>query len=40
MRISKSGRRFWIEDGTVWDLVDDDGAHHGQAAVFHTWSDA
>jgi hypothetical protein len=39
MRISKAGRRFWIEDGTVWDLVDADGAHHGQAAVFHTWSD-
>ncbi len=40
VRISKSGSRFWIEDGTVWDLVDADGVQHGQAAVFHTWSDA
>ncbi|MCI3276944.1 MEKHLA domain-containing protein [Streptomyces cylindrosporus] len=29
LRIAKSGRRFWIEDVTVWNLVDADGTHHG-----------
>ncbi|MEV7976712.1 MEKHLA domain-containing protein [Streptomyces sp. NPDC086519] len=40
LRISKSGRRFWIEDVTMWNLVDADGSHHGQAAVFRSWTDA
>ena len=34
MRIASSGRRFMIADTTVWNLVDADGIHHGQAAVF------
>ncbi len=34
MRIAKSGRRFMIADGTVWNLVDENGQRHGQAAVF------
>ncbi len=34
MRIAKSGKRFKIADGTVWNLVDEQGKHHGQAAVF------
>lgn len=34
MRIAKSGRRFMISDGTVWNLVDEAGVLHGQAAVF------
>jgi hypothetical protein len=34
MRITKSGRRFMIADTTVWNLVDEAGIHHGQAAVF------
>jgi hypothetical protein len=33
-RVSKSGRRFWIEDVTMWDLIDDTGVRHGQAAAF------
>ncbi|HYZ55129.1 MAG TPA: MEKHLA domain-containing protein [Streptosporangiaceae bacterium] len=33
LRIAKSGRRFWIEDTTVWNLVDRDGTLHGQAAL-------
>src|ERR1700712_1492747 len=33
LRIAKSGRRFWIEDGTVWQLVDAAGILHGQAAM-------
>ena len=33
MRISKSGHRFWIEGVTVWQLIDEAGKHHGQAAL-------
>jgi PAS domain S-box-containing protein len=40
LRVSKSGRRFWIEDTTVWNLADRDGALHGQAALVRHWSDA
>lgn len=34
MRIAKSGRRFMIANATVWNLVDERGGHHGQAAMF------
>lgn len=34
MRIAKSGRSFLITDTTVWNLVDESGIYHGQAAVF------
>jgi hypothetical protein len=34
MRIARSGKRFMIADGTVWNLRDEAGVHHGQAAVF------
>lgn len=37
LRIAKSGRRFWIEDGIVWQLIDNDGNRHGQAATFSRW---
>ncbi len=40
VRISKSGRRFWIEDGVVWQLIDADGVTRGQAATFASWTDA
>ena len=40
LRIAKSGRRFWIEDGIVWQLVDRDGVLRGQAASFGHWHDA
>ncbi|MFD4507591.1 MEKHLA domain-containing protein [Streptomyces sp. NPDC058457] len=39
LRIAKSGRGFWIEDVTMWNLLDADGTHHGQAAVFRSWTD-
>ena len=39
-RIAKSGRRFFIEDGVVWQLIDGDGAVRGQAATFAKWRDA
>jgi hypothetical protein len=36
LRISKSARTFWINDGIVWQLVDQAGALRGQAALFRT----
>ena len=38
VRVSASGRRFRIEGATVWNLLDADGANHGQAAVFDRWT--
>lgn len=37
VRISKSGRRFRITQAVVWNLLDDHGAHYGQAAMFDRW---
>lgn len=37
VRISKSGRRFLIEDGVVWQLIDKDAVSQGQAAFFGSW---
>lgn len=39
LRIAKSGRRFWILDGTVWQLHDEHGLRRGQAAMFTKWQD-
>lgn len=38
VRISKSGRRFRIARATVWNLVDGEGKHYGQAATFSDWT--
>ena len=40
LRIAKSGRRFWIEDATVWNLVGPESALVGQAALIRRWADA
>ncbi|MBN3828229.1 MEKHLA domain-containing protein [Burkholderia sp. Ac-20384] len=40
LRISSSGRRFWISDVTVWNLIDSNGVFHGQAATYYNWEDA
>ncbi len=37
IRISSTGKRFRIERAIVWNLVDDSGRHHGQAATFDRW---
>jgi PAS domain-containing protein len=37
VRISKSGRRFRIEDGVLWQLRDADGTLRGVAASFSKW---
>jgi len=39
LRIAKSGRRFWIEGGIVWELTDHNGERRGQAALFTSWTD-
>jgi hypothetical protein len=37
LRVAKSGRRFIIEGGIVWELIDQTGKRHGQAATFRSW---
>jgi hypothetical protein len=37
IRVARSGRRFWIENGVIWQLLDARGVCHGQAAVFDSW---
>lgn len=39
VRISRSGRRFCIQNGVVWQLMNDIGMTFGQAAVFSSWRD-
>ncbi len=39
VRISRSGRRFSIEDATVWQLLDDEGVAQGQGAMLPRWHD-
>ena len=40
IRIAKSGQRFWIEDGVLWQLKNQDGSLRGVAATFANWRDA
>ena len=37
VRIAKSGRRFYIEDVVIWQLMNEMGVTFGQAAVFQSW---
>lgn len=37
IRTSKTGRRFQINDGAVWNLIDADRRYRGQAACFFAW---
>lgn len=39
VRISAHGRRFRIEAATVWNLIDEQGVVHGQAAAFDRWTE-
>jgi hypothetical protein len=39
IRIAKSARRFVIEDGVIWQLIDADGITRGQAAMLPSWRD-
>jgi hypothetical protein len=38
VRVAASGRRFRIEQATVWNLIDEAGERHGQAAAFSRWT--
>jgi hypothetical protein len=38
IRVSSSGKRFLINDATIWNIVDADGVYHGQAAAFENWT--
>lgn len=37
VRISSSGRRFCIENATVWNVLDEAGRPCGQAALIRAW---
>ena len=37
IRISSTGRRFFIPRAIVWNLIDADGRYAGQAATFSEW---
>ena len=37
VRIAKDGSRFTVEGMTIWNVVDDEGRYHGQAAVCREW---
>ncbi|MEK7299864.1 MAG: MEKHLA domain-containing protein [Nitrospirota bacterium] len=38
IRISSTGKRFLVEDATVWNVVDGKGIRVGQAATFACWT--
>ncbi len=38
VRISRGGRRFLIEKGIVWNIVDENKEYAGQAATFRRWT--
>ncbi len=38
VRISRTGKRFWIENATIWTVTDRHGNDMGQAATFSKWS--
>jgi hypothetical protein len=37
VRISKTGRRFQIQGARIWNVHDEQGHYHGQAACFKDW---
>jgi hypothetical protein len=37
IRISSSGRRFFVENAVVWNVFDEQRRHLGQAATFSRW---
>jgi len=37
VRISSTGKRFYIVNAIVWNLIDDDGKYAGQAAAFREY---
>lgn len=37
IRIAKSGRRFMIQEATIWNLLTPAGEYYGQAALIRRW---
>ncbi|MHC5726821.1 MAG: MEKHLA domain-containing protein [Nostoc sp.] len=37
VRITRTGKRFKIPDGILWNLLDEQNQHYGQAAFFSNW---
>ena len=37
VRISRTGRRFYVKNATIWNLLDESGQRVGQAATFREW---
>ena len=37
IRISRTGKRYKINDITLWNIIDDQGSLYGQAATFSDW---
>lgn len=37
VRISSGGRRFWIKQATVWNLIGEQEQYLGQAVMFDQW---
>ena len=37
IRVSATGKRFYIDSARVWSLIDETGHHVGQAATFAEW---
>ena len=37
IRITTTGKRFYIENAIIWNLQNDDGVRIGQAATFGEW---
>jgi len=38
IRISSKGERFLIEDGMIWNVLDEEQRPCGQAATFNHWT--
>ena len=38
VRVSSTGKRFFVEDSIVWNMIDENGTYRGQAAVLYKWS--
>jgi len=39
VRVSSSGKRFFVEKAIVWNVFDNHNIYQGQAAVLYQWSD-
>ena len=38
VRITRTGKRFWVENATIWMVTDSNGTPIGQAATFSKWT--